>query len=176
MVNINIKIADITQEQVCAIVNAANSSLLGGGGVDGAIHRAGGKQILNECRKLRETIYPDGLPIGDAAATTTGDMNAKYVIHTVGPVYTSCGSRCEELLANCYLNSLKCAKELGCNSVSFPAISTGIYGYPKNKAAKVAFKAVESFLKENSDMEVNFIFSTQNSKDIFLDSISKQLE
>ncbi|MCK5111157.1 MAG: O-acetyl-ADP-ribose deacetylase [Arcobacteraceae bacterium] len=175
MVNINIKIADITQEKVCAIVNAANSSLLGGGGVDGAIHRAGGKQILNECRKLRETIYPDGLPTGDAAATTAGNMNAKYVIHTVGPVYTSCENHCEELLANCYLNSLQCAKEIGCSSVSFPAISTGIYGYPKNKAAKIAFKAVESFLKKNSDMKVNFIFSTQNSKDTFLNSLSKQL-
>lgn len=171
MSNINLKIADITLENVCAVVNAANSSLLGGGGVDGAIHRAGGEQILNECKRVRAATYPDGLPTGDAVATTAGNMKAKYVIHTVGPVYSSCKNRCEELLSNCYINSLKCAKELGCDTVSFPAISTGIYGYPKDKAAKIAYKAVHSFLKENADMKVNFLFSTQKSYDIFLDAI-----
>ncbi|MFA7611663.1 MAG: macro domain-containing protein, partial [Sulfurimonas sp.] len=95
MKNINLKIADITQEDVCAVVNAANSSLLGGGGVDGALHRAGGEQILSECKKLRASTYPDGLPTGEAVATTAGEMKAKYVIHTVGPVYSSCGNHCE---------------------------------------------------------------------------------
>jgi O-acetyl-ADP-ribose deacetylase (regulator of RNase III) len=171
MSNIIFKVADITQENVCAIVNAANSSLLGGGGVDGAIHRAGGEQILNECKKLIDTTYPHGLPTGNAVATTAGNMRAKYVIHTVGPVYSSCKNRCEELLSNCYISSLECAKELGCDTVSFPAISTGIYGYPKDKAAKVAYEAVRSYLKENSDMKVNFLFSTQKSYDIFLDAV-----
>ena len=170
MSKINVKIADITMENVCAIVNAANSSLLGGGGVDGAIHHAGGEQILNECKILRATTYPDGLPTGDAVLTSAGNMKAKYVIHTVGPVYPSCKNRCEELLSNCYINALKCAKESACDTVSFPAISTGIYGYQKDKAAKVAYKAVQSFLKENSEMEVNFLFSTQKSYDIFINS------
>lgn len=172
--NITIKISDITHEDVCAIVNAANGSLLGGGGVDGAIHRAGGEQILNGCKKLRDTKYPDGLPTGEAVATTAGNLKARYVIHTVGPVYPSCSNRCEELLRNCYINSLKVAKKLGCETVSFPAISTGIYGYPKDKAAKVAYKAVEYFLKENNDIEVNFIFSTKRSYDIFLDAIKSE--
>ena len=163
-ININIIIADITQEDVCAVVNAANSSLLGGGGVDGAIHRAGGEQILSECKKLRASAYPDGLPTGDAAATTAGKMKAKYVIHTVGPIYSSCKSRCEELLY-----------ELNCHSISFPAISTGVYGYPKDEAAKVAYKAVKSFLAEDDTMEVNFVFSSQGSYDIFVDAISSLL-
>ena len=171
MDNIDIKIADITQENVCAIVNAANSSLLGGGGVDGAIHRVGGEQILNECKKLRETVYIDGLPTGEAVATTAGNMSSNYVVHTVGPIYGSCGSDCEKLLANCYRNSLKCAKELGCSTISFPAISTGIYGYPKDKAAKIAYRTVTSFLKENIEMKVNFIFATNGSKTAFLDAI-----
>lgn len=172
--NITIKISDITQEDVCAIVNAANSSLLGGGGVDGAIHSTGGEQILNECRKLRDTKYLDGLPTGEAVATAAGNLKARYVIHTVGPVYVSCSNRCEELLRNCYINSLKVAKKLECETVSFPAISTGIYGYPKDKAAKVAYEAVKSFLKDNNDIKVNFIFSTKRSSDIFLDAIKSE--
>jgi len=170
MKNINFKISDITKEDVCAIVNAANSSLMGGGGVDGAIHSAGGEQILNECKKIREDIYQDGLPTGEAVTTTAGEMKAKYVIHTVGPIYSSCGNECEKLLSNCYINSLKIAKELGCKTVSFPAISTGIYGYPKDKAAKIAYKSVKSFLKNDNDIEVNFVFTSQKSYDIFLSS------
>ncbi len=173
MKNINLKIADITQEDVCAVVNAANSSLLGGGGVDGAIHRAGDEQILSECKKLRASLHPDGLPTGEAVATTAGNMRAKYVIHTVGPVYSSCKNRCEELLANCYINSLKAASELKCHSISFPAISTGIYGYPKAEAAKVAYKSVKSFLETNQSMEVNFVFSSKESYDIFADAIKE---
>ena len=173
MKNINTKLADITQEDVCAVVNAANSSLLGGGGVDGAIHRAGGEQILSECKKLRASKYPEGLPTGEATATTAGNMKAKYVIHTVGPIYTSCENRCEELLRNCYINSLKIAKELKCHSISFPAISTGIYGYPKDEAAKIAYEAVKSFLDTYDTMEVNFVFSSQESYTTFIRSIDR---
>lgn len=171
MKNINIKIADITGEDVCVIVNAANSSLLGGGGVDGAIHRAGGGEILSECKKLRASTYPDGLPTGEAIATTAGNMRAKHVIHTVGPVYASCKNRCPELLRNCYINSLKVAQDLECHSISFPAISTGIYGYPKDEAAKIAYEAVKSFLDADDTMEVNFVFSSQESYDEFVGSI-----
>jgi O-acetyl-ADP-ribose deacetylase (regulator of RNase III) len=173
MKNINLKIADITQEDVCAVVNAANSSLLGGGGVDGAIHRASGEQILSECKKLRASAYPDGLPTGEAAATTAGNMRAKYVIHTVGPIYSSCKNRCKELLANCYINSLKAASELKCHSISFPAISTGIYGYPKDEAAKIAYNAVKYFLDSDNTIEVNFVFSSQESYNIFVDAIKE---
>ncbi|MEA3353140.1 MAG: O-acetyl-ADP-ribose deacetylase [Campylobacterota bacterium] len=168
MKNIDLKVADITKEKVCAIVNAANSSLLGGGGVDGAIHRAGGDKLLEECKKLRDTTYPEGLPTGEAAATTSGNMPSRYVIHTVGPIYSMCNGNCEKLLSNCYLNSLKLAYELGCDTIAFPAISTGIYGYPKDKAARIAYAAVKRFLEKNKDLKVIFVFSTKNSKDIFL--------
>jgi O-acetyl-ADP-ribose deacetylase (regulator of RNase III) len=156
--NIFIKTADITKESVCAIVNAANSSLLGGGGVDGAIHRAGGSKILEECRSIRVEQYPDGLPTGQAVATTAGLMPSQYVIHTVGPIYSQCGDQCEMLLSSCYTNALKTAQELGCNSIAFPAISTGIYGYPKNEASQIAYQAVKTFLKNESALEVYFIF------------------
>ncbi|MBT8348347.1 MAG: macro domain-containing protein, partial [Sulfurovum sp.] len=129
MERIRTKTGDITQENVCAIVNAANSSLLGGGGVDGAIHRAGGTEILEACKKVRKEQYPDGLPTGEAVATNAGNLQANYVIHTVGPIYHQCGENCAELLASCYKNALNVAVELGCNEVTFPAISTGIYGY-----------------------------------------------
>jgi O-acetyl-ADP-ribose deacetylase (regulator of RNase III) len=165
--NIVIKVGDITKENVCAIVNAANHSLMGGGGVDGAIHRAGGPQILEECEKIRQTDYPNGLPTGEAVATTAGKMPSKYVIHTVGPIYNSCGENCAALLASCYTNSLKVAIELGCKEVSFPAISTGIYGYPKDEAAYVAYNTVKDFLKINPDMIVNFIFHNSTDKELF---------
>jgi O-acetyl-ADP-ribose deacetylase (regulator of RNase III) len=147
---IDAKVGDITQEAVCAIVNAANSSLLGGGGVDGAIHRAGGSMILNACRELRSSRYPDGLPTGEAVATTAGELPADYVIHTVGPIYASCAQACSELLKNCYVNTLKEAIKVGCKSIAFPAISTGIYGYPKREAAVIAFTSVNEMLKEQS--------------------------
>ena len=129
------KVSDITQEEVCAIVNAANSSLLGGG-VDGAIHRAGGPAILEACRKIRAEELPEGLPTGEAVATTAGDMPSDYVIHTVGPIYGSCGGQCAQLLTACYKNSIEKAAELGCKTIAFPAISTGVYGYPKAEAAR----------------------------------------
>ncbi len=170
MKKINLKISDITKEKVCAIVNAANSSLMGGGGVDGAIHKAGGKAIINECKNIRNTSYPNGLPTGEAVHTSAGNMPSTYVIHTVGPVYKNSIKESEQLLSNCYTNSLQLASDLGCDSIAFPAISTGIYGYPKEKAAIIAYKAVRKFLNQNN-MEVNFIFSTEQNKKIFEQSI-----
>ena len=129
---------DITEQAVDAIVNAANSSLLGGGGVDGAIHRRGGPEILGECKALRASSHPDGLPAGEAVATTAGRLPARWVIHTVGPVWRGGGSGEGDLLASCYRASLARADELGARSLAFPAISTGIYGYPVDRAAAVA--------------------------------------
>jgi O-acetyl-ADP-ribose deacetylase len=134
---------DITQQEVDAIVNAANTSLMGGGGVDGAIHRRGGPAILAECKRIRAERYPDGLPTGQAVATKAGDLPAKWVIHTVGPVYAKSEDR-SGLLASCHIESLRAADELGAKSVAFPAISTGVYGYPVAEAAPVAMKAVRS--------------------------------
>jgi O-acetyl-ADP-ribose deacetylase (regulator of RNase III) len=132
---------DITEERVDAIVNAANSSLMGGGGVDGAIHRRGGPAILAECREIRRKAFPEGLPTGMAVATTAGNLPARWVIHTVGPVYS--GSPDDpRLLANCHTESLKAADGLGAATVAFPAISTGVYGYPLELAAPVAIAAV----------------------------------
>jgi O-acetyl-ADP-ribose deacetylase len=132
---------DITQQEVDAIVNAANSSLMGGGGVDGAIHRKGGPEILQECKQIRADRYPDGLPTGKAVATTAGKLPARWVIHTVGPVYAKSEDR-SHLLASCHTESLKVADELGATTVAFPAISTGVYGYPLDEAAPVALSAV----------------------------------
>lgn len=165
------KVGDITQEEGCAIVNAANSSLLGGGGVDGAIHRAGGSAILAACRELRASHYPDGLPTGEAVATTAGEMPAAFVIHTVGPIYSRCDGRCSELLKRCYVNSIEEALKVGCDSIVFPAISTGIYGYPKRAAAKVAFDAVQEALSDR-EMKVTFIFHSQSGLETFLKSIT----
>ncbi len=169
--NIMIKTGDITKENVCAIVNAANSSLMGGGGVDGAIHRAGGSQVLEACRKIRKKQYPDGLPTGGAVATTAGDLPAKYVIHTVGPIYHLCGDHCAEQLASCYTNALNIAVKLGCNDIAFPAISTGIYGYPKEKAAYIAYKAVKDFLEKRDVMKATFLFHNNKDKEIFIKTI-----
>jgi len=134
---------DITQQAVDAIVNAANSSLMGGGGVDGAIHRRGGPEILAECKRIRAERYPDGLPTGQAVATTAGRLPAKWVIHTVGPVFSRSEDR-SRLLASCHTESLRVADELGAHTVAFPAISTGVYGYPVVMAAPVAISAVSS--------------------------------
>ncbi|GAA1449702.1 O-acetyl-ADP-ribose deacetylase [Nocardiopsis tropica] len=134
---------DITEQDVDAVVNAANSSLLGGGGVDGAIHRRGGEAILEECRALRAGHYGGGLPVGQAVATTAGRLPARWVIHTVGPVYSSTEDR-SALLASCYGESLRVAHELGAESVAFPAISTGVYRWPMDDAARVAAHAIRT--------------------------------
>jgi O-acetyl-ADP-ribose deacetylase len=134
---------DLTEQDVDAIVNAANSSLLGGGGVDGAIHRRGGPEILAECREIRRTRYPEGLPTGRAVATTAGDLPSRWVIHTVGPVYARSDDPPGEL-ASCHVESLRVADELGAAAVAFPAISTGVYGYPLEEAASVALEAVRN--------------------------------
>jgi len=136
MDKIIIKTGDITKENVCAIINAANSSLMGGG--------------------------------------NAGNLQAKYVIHTVGPIYHQCGKNCAELLASCYTNALKIAVELGCNDIAFPAISTGIYGYPKEKAACIAYKMVKDFLEERDDLKATFIFHNNEDKEIFVKTIQEK--
>jgi O-acetyl-ADP-ribose deacetylase len=142
-VNVEAVQGDITEQAVDAIVNAANSTLLGGGGVDGAIHRRGGPAIVEECRRIRAERYPDGLPTGQAVATTAGALPAEWVVHTVGPVYAAV-ERPAELLASCHVESLRVADELGAKTVAFPAISTGVYGYPLEEAAPVAVNAVRT--------------------------------
>jgi len=145
---------DITKQRVDAIVNAANSSLMGGGGVDGAIHRAGGRNILEECERIRATHYPDGLPVGQAVATTAGDLDAKWVIHTVGPTYAKSEDRSHQL-ASCHTESLRIADEQGAESIAFPAISTGVYRYPVKEAADIAIATVASSSTEVG--EVRFV-------------------
>lgn len=159
---------DITEQETDAIVNAANPSLMGGGGVDGAIHRKGGPKILEECKRIRKTEYPNGLPTGKAVITTGGNLKAKYVIHTVGPVWR--GGKYEEpkLLAEAYLNSLRLAVSKGLKTVAFPSISTGAYGYPIEKACKIALKTVKEFLeKEDKLDEVIFVLFTQKDLEIY---------
>lgn len=145
---------DITEQHVDAVVNAANSALLGGGGVDGAIHRRGGPAILEECKKIRATAWPDGLPTGQAVATTGGALPARWVIHTVGPVYAKREDR-SGLLASCHVESLRVADEVEAGTVAFPAISTGTYGYPLEEAAPVAIEAVRK--AETAVHEVRFV-------------------
>jgi O-acetyl-ADP-ribose deacetylase len=137
---ITLTLGDITEQPVDAVVNAANSSLLGGGGVDGAIHRRGGPAILAACRELRAGHYADGLPPGQAVATTAGNLPARWVIHTVGPVYSRREDR-SALLASCYAASLRVADELGAQTVAFPAVSTGAFGWPADDAARIAIAA-----------------------------------
>ncbi|MDL1892502.1 O-acetyl-ADP-ribose deacetylase, partial [Sphingobacteriales bacterium CHB3] len=157
---------DITQQEVDAIVNAANSSLMGGGGVDGAIHRAGGPQILEECKVY--VAQHGQLPTGEAMITSGGRMKAKYVIHTVGPVWHGGGNREEELLSNAYHNSLKVAVENGVKTIAFPSISTGIYGFPIDRAAKIAVDTVKNFVGKNRSLtEVRFVTFSQSDYDIY---------
>jgi O-acetyl-ADP-ribose deacetylase (regulator of RNase III) len=145
---------DITEQHVDAVVNAANASLLGGGGVDGAIHRRGGPAILQECKRIRVTEWPEGLPTGHAVATTGGALPARWVIHTVGPVYAN-EQDPSALLASCHTESLRIADGLGAGTVAFPAISTGVYGYPLDEAAPVAIEAVRT--ADTSVQEVRFV-------------------
>lgn len=155
--NISLIKGDITKIKVCAIVNAANNSLLGGGGVDGAIHQAGGKAILDECKKI------GWCDTGNAVITTAGLLDAKYVIHTVGPVWCGGNNNEDELLKSCYQKSLELAKKYQLKRIAFPNISTGVYRFPKERAAEIAVKTVCDFLKENLDMEVIFVcFDDEN--------------
>lgn len=164
-----VKVGNITKEDVDAIVNAANSTLMGGGGVDGAIHRAGGAEILKECKEIRRTQFPQGLPTGEAVITTAGKMAARYVIHTVGPVFGGGGKEKADQLAACYRNSLALAGKKGLKTVAFPAISTGIYGYPLDQAAQVCSKAIQDFLaSEVTVQEVCMVFFSQREADLFL--------
>ncbi|MBC5775156.1 O-acetyl-ADP-ribose deacetylase [Pontibacter sp. KCTC 32443] len=159
-------LGDITKIKSDAIVNAANSSLLGGGGVDGAIHRAGGPAILEECKAIR--ARQGECPTGEAVITTAGNLPAKYVIHTVGPVWHGGNDGEPELLANCYKSSLHLADANKLTSIAFPNISTGVYGYPKDKAAAVAVQAVKNYFDENTDSiidQVLFVcFDEENYK------------
>ncbi|WP_306187926.1 O-acetyl-ADP-ribose deacetylase [Streptomyces sp. MK5] len=155
---------DITRQSADAIVNAANSSLLGGGGVDGAIHRRGGPAILEECRALRASRYGRGLPTGQAVATTAGELDARWVIHTVGPVHRGPGSD-PSLLASCYRESLRVADELGARTVAFPAVSTGAFGWPLDDAARIAVEAVR---ESDTDVEeVRFVLFDERAYEAF---------
>jgi O-acetyl-ADP-ribose deacetylase (regulator of RNase III) len=166
---------DITQFRgtaPSAIVNAANGSLLGGGGVDGAIHRAGGGQILQQCREIRRTRYPDGLPTGQAVITGAGSLPVDYVIHTVGPVWHGGGRGEPELLRAAYRNSLRLAAEHGVREVAFPAISTGVYGYPPALAAREVFAAVaESLASHRLPERVHLLLFSKADRDTFLNAI-----
>ncbi len=164
-----VTIGDITKENVDGIVNAANRTLMGGGGVDGAIHRAGGRAILEACNEIRRTQYPDGLPTGQAVVTTGGNLTARHVIHTVGPVYGGGGREKADLLAACYLNSLALAVAKGLKTIAFPAISTGVYGYPMSEAASVSSRAIERFLsRDHSLTEVRLVFFGSPDAELFL--------
>jgi O-acetyl-ADP-ribose deacetylase (regulator of RNase III) len=166
---VSVIVGDITRQDVEAIVNAANASLLGGGGVDGAIHRAAGPEILEACREIRRTRFPNGLPTGEAVITTGGKLPALYVIHTVGPIYGENQGRDAELLANCYHNSLTLAVEKNLTSVAFPAISTGVFGYPREEAAEVASKTIENFLATDRQLkEVRLVFFQEQDADVFI--------
>jgi O-acetyl-ADP-ribose deacetylase (regulator of RNase III) len=153
---------DITEMATDAIVNAANHSLMGGGGVDGAIHRKGGPQILIECKRIRQTEWPNGLPTGEAVITSGGNLKAKYVIHTVGPVWTG-GNRGEPaLLAQAYENSLVLAVSKNLSTIAFPSISTGAYGYPFEEAARIALETTRNFLLKNRSLqEVIFVLFSE---------------
>ncbi|TDF46138.1 O-acetyl-ADP-ribose deacetylase [Streptomyces sp. WAC05374] len=162
--NITLVRGDITEQHADAIVNAANSSLLGGGGVDGAIHRKGGPDILAACRALRASHYGRGLPTGQAVATTAGRLDARWVIHTVGPVHSPDEDR-SALLASCHRAALRVADELGARTVAFPAISTGVYRWPVDDAARIAVRAVRE--AETSVEEVRFVLFDERAYEAF---------
>ena len=166
---------DITEQSTDAIVNAANRSLMGGGGVDRAIHRKGGPRILEECKQIRKASWPGGLPTGKAVITTGGALKARYVVHTVGPVWRGGNQREPELLADAYRNSLKSAVSKGVNTIAFPSISTGAYGYPMAEAAKIALTTVREFLEREDNLEqVVFISFSQTALEIY-ERIAREL-
>ena len=165
---------DITEEKTDAIVNAANSSLLGGGGVDGAIHRAGGPKILEECKEIRKK--QGRCPTGEAVITTGGNLKAKYVIHTVGPIWHAGNQNEDNLLRNCYLNSLKLAQEKNVKSISFPSISTGAYRFPIERASRIALKTVIDFIQDNEFQEVRFVLFSKKDYEIYLKNLQEIID
>ncbi|MFF7734014.1 O-acetyl-ADP-ribose deacetylase [Streptomyces sp. NPDC007984] len=164
MTTIELVRGDITRESVDVIVNAANSSLLGGGGVDGAIHRCGGPAILEDCRRLRAAHLGKGLPTGQAVATTAGELDARWVVHTVGPVHSATEDR-SGLLASCYRESLRVADELGARTVAFPAISTGVYGWPMDDGARIAVETVRA--ADTEVEQVRFVLFDERAYEAF---------
>ncbi|MGF6882557.1 O-acetyl-ADP-ribose deacetylase (regulator of RNase III) [Nocardia sp. GAS34] len=169
MAELELVLGDITEQRVDAVVNAANSALLGGGGVDGAIHRKGGPAILSECRDLRASRYGRGLPTGQAVATTAGNLPARWVIHTVGPVWSDTEDR-SALLESCYRESLRVADELGARSVAFPAISTGIFGWPLDDGARIAVETARA--ADTAVEEICFVLFTSAAYDAFAARLS----
>ena len=164
-----VKTGDLTDEAVDAIVNAANSSLMGGGGVDGAIHRRGGPTILKECREIRRMQYPDGLPTGRAVITTGGDLPARYVIHVVGPIYGMHHGHEAELLADCYRNSIQLAAENDLAAIAFPSISTGAFLYPKHEAAPIVATTIRECLeRESAPAAISLVFLDPSDASIFV--------
>ncbi|PJZ68859.1 O-acetyl-ADP-ribose deacetylase [Leptospira perolatii] len=153
---------DITTLKVGVIVNAANSSLLGGGGVDGAIHRAGGLSILDECRNIRAERYPEGLPTGQAVYTKAGRLPSNFVIHTVGPIWSGGDAGEQEYLKSCYENCMKIGEDLSQESIAFPNISTGVYGYPKDQAALIAIRAVTQFPVKSIEHIIFVCYDSEN--------------
>lgn len=167
---------DITEMETDAIVNAANSSLMGGGGVDGAIHRKGGPKILEECKRIRATEWINGLPTGKAVITTGGNLKAKYVIHTVGPVWHGGKSGEAELLAEAYRNSLELAVSKGLKTIAFPSISTGAYGYPIEKACRIALSTVKDFLEKKDELdEVVLVLFSKHDFEIYKEAAKEIL-
>lgn len=166
---VRVMVGDLTAQKVDAIVNAANSGLLGGGGVDGAIHRRGGPAILAECREIRRTTHPGGLPTGEAVITSGGALPARHVIHTVGPVYGQAGGAEAALLADCYRNALALARARRLKTLAFPAISTGIFGYPAEEAARVVSRALQDELAADQGVdEVRLVFFSRAQAEAFL--------
>jgi O-acetyl-ADP-ribose deacetylase len=171
---IHVITGDITELEVDAIVNAANSSLMGGGGVDGAIHRVGGPEILKQCKDIRRHDFPKGVPTGKAVITTGGELPAQYVIHAVGPVWNGGDQNEEALLEAAYRNSLDVAAGRGVSSIAFPAISTGVYGYPKEEAALVAYRAVAKHLQRNTvPRDVFFVFFSDADRELFIKALEE---
>jgi len=170
-----VTVGDITRLSVDAIVNAANSSLMGGGGVDGAIHKAGGPAILQACRTLRSERFPGGLPAGEAVETTGGNLPARYVIHTVGPVWHGGKAGEETTLQSCYERCLEIAERLGLHSIAFPAVSTGIYGFPRERAAAVVWKTLGSWISAHElPRTVTLEFYSQGDAGIFLSTAGSE--
>ncbi|MCL4429612.1 MAG: O-acetyl-ADP-ribose deacetylase [Chloroflexi bacterium] len=174
---LQLMVGDITDVEADAIVNAANSTLMGGSGVDGAIHRKGGPKILEECKRIRETEWPDGLPTGKAVITSGGNLKAKYVIHTVGPVWLG-GFHVEaELLKQAYRNTLKLAASKGLKTIAFPSISTGAYRYPIEEASRIAVATVKAFLEKEDRLDrAIFVLFSQRDFEVYLNAAKKVLD